>query len=136
MYVGCNEQFCSHIDYNVHLKRAKACFLKVEYDQGDPGKPGVEAGDDLETAPGNMEHGLELTEQPIDVDGNYGETESADFDAMGSESGTVSIESDAEWELFSDRNEDDDNSYFGANYYRSSSAIVVRPTMTNINHHT
>lgn len=88
--VDCNEDFRCRRDYDVHHKRGKACSSRVKCDQSDSGQvEAVEADDNLETNRGNMVDGDPRTDQPVDVEDNYGERES--------ESGTVSTHGNAYW---------------------------------------
>ena len=128
MCMGCNKDFSSCWDYNVHLKREKVCYLRVKYDQSDSGHlGGVPSNDNLETDRRNTVDRVELTEQPVDFDVSNGERESADSDGVEDESGTFSIHGNADWDTLSfiseasDDNDDGDSSG-GAYYYPSSSS--------------
>lgn len=111
MCVGCTKDLLPSKDYKVHLKHGKGRFLKnAQPDEG---------GDDLEAIPEYMSNprdsttneditgykynsslveggsntvdSVEFREQPVDLDGNCGETKSTDSDSRAPQSDTVSV---------------------------------------------
>ena len=60
----------------------------------------------------NIVDGGPRTEQPVDVDDNYGERESVGSDSVESESGTISTHGNAYWDISSsitETSDDNDN---------------------------